>query len=588
MKTNITLLAYFYRDVAGGLRSVRLTSEWRPKVSESGARMIRAASPLPADFFSEHITSIAALVGKNSAGKSTIIEDICRVLTGKKTKASASCLVYSCNEGMFQLGVADFAVSVDGETLHIERTNSNKQMHACYYSSAIDPFGRHGELVKNDGAIEFTDISSQTVFTTDLLEDDFIHKILYLRQVLDAKLNTLELGSENGKPRSIKFVCSLAYDAEESARAVVGMILSSLPKHDPRRADFIDEMIGQNVADRDDVEDLGATLPPLRKNGRFVLPGRGFYEFLEWYVHKSQGGAKVVEQPGTFRLIVGALADAAKWESEKRFEEIAAIFSTALDDLDGCVEQMLGPAVLQTADRLFAFLQLPFLGVAPLADDCTEFEIEITGSRSADDESYLRFILHLLMDLRQRSVKWSFHFSGISEGQKTLLTFFSRLYVALRRAREKGHAVILIDEHETGLHPEWQRRYLKELIDFIERENVHPTTFQVLLSTHSPFVVSDLPAQLVNIVEATSDSRQETFAANLLDLLLSPVFMEKSTGEFAASKIRDILAGIANAQTPEDLRKWRAATRVIADKMTKNFCNQKIEEREARFSRDHD
>jgi hypothetical protein len=550
--------------------------------------MIRAAAPLPADFFSKQIASIAALVGKNSAGKSTIIEDICRILTGKKTRASAACLVYSCNEGLFQLGDADFPVIVDGETLHVEERNTNKRLHAYYYSSAIDPFGRHGELVKDDGAIEFTDLSSQTVFTTDLLEDDFIHKVYYLKHVLDAKRDTLELGSENGKPRSIKFVCALAYDAEESAQAVVAMILLSLPEEDRRRAALIDEIVRQNIADRHHFENFAAMYPPLRDNRRDVLPGRGYHEFLEWYVRSTQAGAKAIEHPGTFRLVVGAMADAAKWEDEKKFQETSANFSVALDDLDGCVEGLLGPAVLPSANALFASLQLPFSRVTPLAPDCTTFEIGIAGDRSEDDEVHLQFILHLLMALRQRSVPWSFHFSGISEGQKTLLTFFSRLHVAMRRARDTGHAVILIDEHETGLHPDWQRRYLKELIDFIERENEHGATFQVLLSTHSPFVVSDLPAQLVNIVEPTSDGRQQTFAANLLDLLLSPLFMEKSTGEFAASKIRELLASVADAKSPEDVEKLRGVTRVVADRMTKNFCNQKMDEKIAALRRDHD
>lgn len=594
MKTNVELLAYFYRDVSGNLRSVRFTSEWRPEVSHNGARMVRAASRLPVDFFSEHITSIAALVGKNSAGKSTIIEDICRVLTGKKTKSSASCLVYSCNEGLFRLGAPDFPVIVDGETLHVEDMNTNKLLHAYYYSSGIEPFGRHGELVKDDGSLVFTDISSQTVFTTDLLEDDFLHKIDYLSHLLQTEQETLELDAEHGRPRSIKFICSLPYDAEESAQAVVGMMLMSLPADDPRRARFIDELVSQNVVARDRLENaLSAQRAPLLKISRLTLPGHNYFEFLEWYVYDSQGRSKLNENSGTFRLIVGAMADAIRWDDQKGFEEIAALFATAWDDLDECVGRLLGHMVLPSANALFGLVQFPFARFPSLADDFSAFEIEISGSRFADESGVnrsqlLQMVLYHLRDLRRRSVRWSFEFSGISEGQKTLLTFFSRLYFEMQQARDTGNAVILIDEHETGLHPEWQRRYLKELIAFIGRENKHSTTFQILLSTHSPFVVSDLPTQLVNIVDPRSEARQQTFAANLLDLLLSPVFMEKSTGEFAASKIREILAGVANAKTPGELQKWRDSTRVIADKLTKNFCNQKIEEKAAEFSRDYD
>ncbi|GAA5018427.1 hypothetical protein GCM10025794_06130 [Massilia kyonggiensis] len=588
MKTDVRLLAYFYRDLSGDLRAVRFTSEWRPEVSRDAARVVRAASPLPAGFFSEHITSIAALVGKNSAGKSTIIEDICRVLTGRKTKASASCLVYSSNEGRFGLGAPDFDVVVDGKQLDIEERHTNKQLHAYYYSSGIEPFGRHGELVKDDGSLGFTDISSQTVFTTDLLEDDFSRKIDYLSHVLETGQDTLELGAERGRPRSIKFICSLPYDAEESAQAVVGMMLASRPAYDPRRARFVDELVRHNVVGPKALEEALSARPPLLKNSRLALPGRGYFEFLKWYVYHPQIRPRLDAHAGAFRLIVGAMADAIKWNDPKGFEEIAATFATALDDLDGCVERLLGPLVLSSANALFTFLESSTSRFTPLADDYTRFEIEISGDSAVNRNQLTQLILHHVQDLRRRSVRWSFEFSGISEGQKTLLTFYSRLYHAMQMARTVGNAVILIDEHETGLHPEWQRRYLKELIDFIGRENKLPTTVQVLLSTHSPFVVSDLPAQLVNIVDPAPGARQETFAANLLDLLLSPVFMDKSTGEFAASKIRELLASVAEAQRPEDVEKLRGITQVVGDRMTKNFCNQKMDEKIAALRRDHD
>ena len=64
--------------------------------------------------------------------------------------------------------------------------------------------------------------------------------------------------------------------------------------------------------------------------------------------------------------------------------------------------------------------------------------------------------------------------------------------------------------------------------------------------------------------------------------------MDKSTGEFAASKIRELLAGVADAKRPEDVEKLRGITQVVGDRMTKNFCNQKMDEKIAALRRDHD
>jgi len=50
----------------------------------------------------------------------------------------------------------------------------------------------------------------------------------------------------------------------------------------------------------------------------------------------------------------------------------------------------------------------------------------------------------------------------------------------------KPHSLVLIDEPELSLHVTWQKAFLKELFSII-----HAVDFDVLLATHSPFIVSD-------------------------------------------------------------------------------------------------
>ncbi|WP_224369732.1 AAA family ATPase [Hyalangium versicolor] len=51
--------------------------------------------------------------------------------------------------------------------------------------------------------------------------------------------------------------------------------------------------------------------------------------------------------------------------------------------------------------------------------------------------------------------------------------------------------VLMVDEVETHLHPQWQRRIVRSLIDVIEGLS-EKTSVQVLLTTHSPLVLASL------------------------------------------------------------------------------------------------
>lgn len=60
----------------------------------------------------------------------------------------------------------------------------------------------------------------------------------------------------------------------------------------------------------------------------------------------------------------------------------------------------------------------------------------------------------------------------------------------------------------------------------------------VLLVTHSPFLLSDLPKENVLLLDENhSGKRMKTFGANIYDLLKNGFFLEAGLGEFARSKI---------------------------------------------------
>jgi len=110
---------------------------------------------------------------------------------------------------------------------------------------------------------------------------------------------------------------------------------------------------------------------------------------------------------------------------------------------------------------------------------------------------------------------------------------------------------LILDEVELCFHPEYQRLFLNNLIRTIQRLklNTH-CSFNIIIATHSPFVLSDIP--MSNILHLKNGSVQDKglfknpFGANINDILYQSFFLEKGfIGEFARTKILKTL-GLLN------------------------------------------
>lgn len=158
----------------------------------------------------------------------------------------------------------------------------------------------------------------------------------------------------------------------------------------------------------------------------------------------------------------------------------------------------------------------------------------------------------------------------LSSGQSSFLSLFSRLYDVIIRNKkgidDREKLILFLDEPDVGFHPEWSRTFLNQLIDFINKD-FHNYKFQIILTTHSPYVLSDLPSTNVRLLEKTGSSspsislpKTETFGANIYDLLKDDFFMEKGfIGEFAKNKIdnvfKDLNDEIEDKVTLDQVRK---------------------------------
>lgn len=146
---------------------------------------------------------------------------------------------------------------------------------------------------------------------------------------------------------------------------------------------------------------------------------------------------------------------------------------------------------------------------------------------------------------------------ALSSGESAMIKLYSRLYYALKKQQEgldKEEIHFFLDEIDLYLHPEWQRQWLKRFINglkYIENVLNRKLKFQIFLSTHSPFMLTDFLTENLlllrredvhhgtHIVEYTNaDSSNGIFGANIYDLVDSGFFLKNTIGYFAENKIK--------------------------------------------------
>jgi len=177
----------------------------------------------------------------------------------------------------------------------------------------------------------------------------------------------------------------------------------------------------------------------------------------------------------------------------------------------------------------------------------------------------------------------------LSSGQENYLFQFASFYDILRNATNlKNDIIILIDEGETTMHPNWQKRYLKYYLDFLEK-NFKDKNFHLILTSHSPFILSDLPKDNVIFLEkdektsncknATKDVNINTFGANIHTLLSNGFFMKNGLmGEFAKNKINEAIKYLnQKALTEKEIDYCEDILSVIGEPILKNQLQKMLD-----------
>lgn len=157
-------------------------------------------------------------------------------------------------------------------------------------------------------------------------------------------------------------------------------------------------------------------------------------------------------------------------------------------------------------------------------------------------------------------------FSTLSSGEKQMTFILSSLFYYLYNIdsewygkKDKDinnpslkykHVNIVFDEVELYFHPEMQRNFIHNLLYGLKQlsfDNIK--SIQILMVTHSPFVLSDIPNDQVLFLQKNgqpdTSNMMSTFGANFHTMLRNSFFLKEGTiGKFAQETIKDAIKRI--------------------------------------------
>lgn len=149
--------------------------------------------------------------------------------------------------------------------------------------------------------------------------------------------------------------------------------------------------------------------------------------------------------------------------------------------------------------------------------------------------------------------------STLSSGERQLLYSISYVLYHVKNIQsvkksenchQYHHINLIFDEAELYYHPEFQKQFVKKLIDYFARCNLNNKiikSINVIIATHSPFVLTDILTQ--NTLYLAEGKRiivgRQSFGANYYDMLHDSFFFDDSAlGCVSTMRIKEWLTGV--------------------------------------------
>lgn len=541
----------------------------------SNVLTITKSESCPNRFWGPGVYSLAAIVGNNGAGKSTSMEFILNTLVnGANTREVDGVLVYE-QEG--QLIVWGKNLTVDTKLPYKTAINIPK-ITCFYYSGHFMPYVTYNDLRStelaggynaSDGWLLVKDVQSYSNIDSIHMNlplyghlNYFVAQNNYRICIMLADARVRNTVKEFCLPKYIQIGINESglYALTEKNR--LAETASRLNKY-PIKAEIID-------------------IPP-----RSLFHSDAKYRYQELFIYCNilnliNESIHVDTEDNKTALTAWLAFENGDNPTLEQFEAFIKQYRCS-KDLEAALSSIL--YVLKKVDGLCSFFdngvtQCYYLNTETDGEKLHELAVDVLNKHFFLTAKY--FDLFYSQELGSETI--------LSSGEQNLLDIFSRLYDALMTSPRKfanidTKKLIMFDEAEIGFHPDWQRRYINLVLDFLQTMIVVKpgVDFQVLISTHSPVLLSDIPSSCVNYlaVDGNGETRnadetvvRETFATNVFEQYRYSFFMRDGLiGEFARKKLSEVQKEIEDDKVSDETKK---VVSMIGDVRIKDYLLRKM------------
>ncbi len=159
-------------------------------------------------------------------------------------------------------------------------------------------------------------------------------------------------------------------------------------------------------------------------------------------------------------------------------------------------------------------------------------------------------------------------YRNISEGEEAFLRLFSSVMQSVERMPKEnrdvyGTRILLLDEPDLSMHPEWSWRFLSDLTRMLSKAwGKERTAYQIIVSTHSPFMISDVLKENVLCFQREQESgaiqvhpSRYGLLSNIHDIMADAFFLSSPFGalgnEIFEGKIIRKIKGLESVDDPQ-------------------------------------
>lgn len=514
------------------------------------------------------INTVTGIVGENGTGKSTILKLIREIITDTPKKKFQFFIVYKTNETLYY----DYYLEND---LHY----NDKKINACNSFSSHDQvfIKKNINSVKFDTAL-FSNVYDLTAHTK-IITDDY--------NVYDLSTNSLY--------QNVSYFTNEIYNQILFVKKVENELGINSKINIPKEIEVNIINSKQIVEHNKDLhqkltnEIIEKVIPNLVKKelkGNYTTFLAKAYESIYTYFYFYINNRVHEKYYLPYSLLNEAfLITIDNNNSFDSFEDFFHIFLKELEKTyknDFYANQKDKDFVNQNTSVVTQSLENKYIIISNFMNLLPSLSVRSEKFISSNDP-YVFDFLSLYEECEFKIPLFELFWSELSSGEYAFLNLFSRFNTITNKV--KNDLLILIDEGDLYFHPQWQKDWLYTFMDFISYL-FKETNIQIILTTHSPFILSDLPSGNVIFLKKDNNNNictvknlegnQLTFAANIHDLLTNSFFMHDGlVGKFAQSKINKLVDEILDS-SPEKVRSNSSRIRKQIDIIGEPIVKRKL------------